>query len=312
MNKGPLVSVIIPCYNSSATLPRALNSVLAQSYSNMEIIVVDDCSRDNPELIVKKFEKVIFHRLDKNGGASAARNIGIKKSQGEFIAFLDADDEWLTNKISVQIKIMLESELNPGLVTCNSAWIGKGEEGKDSNYYLSHPPVRGNEVWKELLKRNFIPTPTVLIRKSVFNSIQIFDESLKVAEDLDFWIRISQKYNVDYSTEVLVNFHLTKGSLMERNSDKVLNTTLQVIKKYLQEYSKCLQNGEGNKILGYRYLNNAYESLVNRKLIKAINFSIQALFLGYKPIKSFGYILASILMFIPLIFSGKSQTQKAL
>jgi glycosyltransferase involved in cell wall biosynthesis len=93
----PLVSVILPTYNRASMLPRAISSALNQNYSNIELIVIDDCSSDETETVVRSFEdpRIIYERLEKNSGGSAARNFGIEISLGEFIAFLDDDDEWL-------------------------------------------------------------------------------------------------------------------------------------------------------------------------------------------------------------------------
>ncbi|MEP0213205.1 MAG: glycosyltransferase family 2 protein, partial [Cellulophaga sp.] len=109
----PLVSIIIPTYNRQLTIRRAIDSVLSQSYSNIEIIVVDDCSNDKTYLIMENFksdDRVQYIRLDKNVGGGGARNLGIKASKGEYIAFQDSDDVWLEDKLVKQMNVFLKNK----------------------------------------------------------------------------------------------------------------------------------------------------------------------------------------------------------
>ena len=129
IKNSSLVSVIIPTYNGSNTILRAINSVLNQTYSNLELIIVDDCSKDNTFEVVKnvKDKRVKVLRHKKNRGGSAARNTGIKEAKGEYIAFLDDDDEWLSEKVEKQVEYLKnkESSLYKGVVCSHMILSGK-------------------------------------------------------------------------------------------------------------------------------------------------------------------------------------------
>jgi hypothetical protein len=179
--------------------------------------------------------------------------------KGRYLAFLDADDEWFPEKLAKQMALMRASPLHPALVTCNSVWIGNSDAGKDKNYYLSHPPRRGHRVWASLLEQNFIPTPTVLVAREVFDKVKPFDESLKIAEDLDLWIRISKLYAVDYLDDILVRFHLRRGSLMHSTAFQSIPITVSVIEKHCRESRDQLTPAETSRILGLRHHAYTYE-----------------------------------------------------
>jgi len=120
MNKKPTVSVIIPAYNRAHLIGRAIKSVLNQAYQDFELIIIDDCSTDNTDEVVREFQKkdnrIIYLKHDQNKGGSAARNTGIKVSKSEYIAFLDSDDEWLPEKLEIQMEAILKQ--NVSMVTC--------------------------------------------------------------------------------------------------------------------------------------------------------------------------------------------------
>ncbi|MGZ5551904.1 MAG: glycosyltransferase family 2 protein, partial [Nitrososphaeraceae archaeon] len=213
--KRPDVSIIIPAYNAEKTLLRSFYSTLNQGVSN-EVIIIDDASSDQTvtiaQQIVLRFNNVKLFINPKNSGVSASRNSGINEAQGKYIAFLDADDVWLPNKLHKQ-KIAFEKTHNCTLVTCDSLQINpSGKVLKQA--HKNKVPVSGISAWKTLLQYNFIPTPTVFTKTQLVRELKGFNENLKVAEDLDLWISLAKKGNVCVLNEILVHYFDYKNSLM--------------------------------------------------------------------------------------------------
>lgn len=190
----PLVSVIIPTYNSEKFISKTIKSVLHQTYTDWELIIVDDCSNDQTRSILEKFEikdsriRLIF--LESNsGGPAHPKNIGIKNAKGEYISFLDHDDEWFPDKLAKQVNFFIHNKNNNvTLVTCNSVLKIFGDE-----HEYTTPKYRKERQLSELLNRNFICScSSIVVRKGLFDNIGLFDENLKTLDDWDLYIRISK------------------------------------------------------------------------------------------------------------------------
>ncbi|MAD40840.1 MAG: glycosyl transferase [Arcobacter sp.] len=187
MINNTLVSVVIPTFNSEQTILRTLESVLTQKYKNIEIIMIDDGSIDNTKNLINDFfkDKTIEYKYiyQKNSGPSGARNNGVKNSNGEYIAFLDSDDEWNKDKLQIQMNIIKEKKLN---------FLG-------STYtYNQFDSINKELVLKkfsfnQLLLKTQFSTPGVIIKKDLFISLGGFDENMKYAEDNDLWLRVAIK-----------------------------------------------------------------------------------------------------------------------
>lgn len=191
MKKG-LVSVVIPMYNAEHTIARAINSALMQTYRKFEVIVVDDGSTDRSlavvkEIAAKKDAVAIRLIVKKNGGVSSARNAGMCAAKGEFIAFLDADDEWVREKIATQIDILNKHP--------NVSFVGSMvESGVYSRFVFKKiSPLQPISLRDQIFK-NYFPTPTVVIRGDVVGRVGYFDESQRYAEEGNYWIRILAHY----------------------------------------------------------------------------------------------------------------------
>jgi len=185
-----LVSVIIPARDAALTIRRAIASVLAQSYTPIEVIVVDDGSRDETAEVVRALAErdVRLIRLQDNRGAAAARNVGIEAASGEIVAFQDADDEWLAGKLEQQMD-RLRSD--PGLVLVASRALFASEHREELGpLFGGATPPAGPRGWVPLLARNTIATPTVVTPRRALVEAGGFDTSLPVAEDQDMWIRL--------------------------------------------------------------------------------------------------------------------------
>jgi glycosyltransferase involved in cell wall biosynthesis len=188
----PSVSVIIPTFNRSRKVLRAVQSVIDQEYEGLEIIVIDDGSTDNTYKNLKKFKNFIkYIRLDNNRGVSGARNIGIKNSIAPWIAFLDSDDYWLSKKLKIQMEFIYN---NPKTIACQTeeVWI---RNGRRVNPRVKHKKPSG-DIFYRSLKLCLVSPSSVAINRSVFDEIGFFDESLPVAEDYDLWLRLSSSHPV--------------------------------------------------------------------------------------------------------------------
>lgn len=205
------ISAIIPTYNNALFIAEAIRSVQAQTYPVQEIIVVDDGSTDTTETMIRTLisQSLIPIRYIKkeNGGPNSARNTGLRKSLGTFVAFLDADDRWEPEKLMQQVKLFEEdTEGTLGLVYGNYKIIGT--DGKDLPSIPTvplHQEAQGY-AFGTLLSGNVIlgSASNVLIRKSVFNTVGIFDEKLRVGEDWDMWLRIAAQFRLRYVDHILV------------------------------------------------------------------------------------------------------------
>jgi glycosyltransferase involved in cell wall biosynthesis len=210
----PLVSIIIPNYNYGHYLRQALDSVLAQTCQDLEIIVVDDGSQDSSESVVRTYGERIRFIKQENQGVSAARNRGAQESSGEFIAFLDADDLWLPTKLEKQLQRLCDDP-GIGLVHC-------GVQEIDSSGALLKTLLEGMEGWvsKELLlfERPVILASgsTGLVPRTTFKAVGGFDERLGTSADWDFCYRISVRQPVAFVPEVLV-YYRAHGSNMHAN-----------------------------------------------------------------------------------------------
>ena len=188
----PEVSVIIPTYNRSERVVRAVQSVLDQGVKDIEILVVDDGSTDDTEGRLVPYGSLIkYIRQPANRGVSAARNKGIETSSGPWIAFLDSDDYWLKGKLHAQMEFLHQ---NPEAVACQTEelWIRRG---KRVNPRKIHKKSSG-EIFQQSLRLCLVSPSSVIIKRSVFAEVGLFDETLEAAEDYDLWLRISCRYPI--------------------------------------------------------------------------------------------------------------------
>ncbi len=195
--KNPDISVIIPAFNRAHTLPRALDSLLAQTHKPKEIIVIDDGSTDDTQAVLTDYPGLNIITQD-NRGVSAARNVGVEKASGEWLAFLDSDDEWLPKKLEKQWFVIC----NDDKLICHSdeIWI---RNGKRVNPMKKHQKY-GGWIYEKCLPLCVISPSSVIIHKSVFADIGVFDEELDVCEDYDLWLRICSKYPILFLDEQLI------------------------------------------------------------------------------------------------------------
>ncbi len=187
----PLVSVIIPTYNRGWIVTEAIDSVLVQDFNDYELIVVDDGSDDHTPKILAAYGDQITVLRQPNRGVSAARNRGIAAAAGRLMAFLDSDDLWLPQKLSTQVRFFAE---HPEAMICQTEerWIRNGVRVNPKKRHLKFSGM----IFERSLALCLVSPSAVMIKKSLFDSVGLFDENLPACEDYDLWLRVSCRYPV--------------------------------------------------------------------------------------------------------------------
>jgi|LSQX01.3.fsa_nt_gb glycosyltransferase involved in cell wall biosynthesis len=220
MNKQ-LVSVIIPTYKRPASIvKRAIDSVLSQTYRHLEIIVVDDSPGDyvyrskvENMIFLLNRKKIMYIKHEVNKGACAARNTGIIASKGDYIAFLDDDDEWLPEKLEKQMLLMNNPDC--GLIYCRHFIVNDISKNIKEDERLCYT----GEVFSQLIINNFIgSTSFVLIRKECIDIVGLFNTELKSAQDYEMWLRIAKEFKIAYVDEPLVKYHIHNSERISSNA----------------------------------------------------------------------------------------------
>ncbi len=300
---NPLVSVIIPAYNADKFIAEALDSVFTQTYRPIEVIVIDDGSTDKTAEIVRNYQSdkhdSLVYIYQKNSGPSAARNAGIRKSNGKYITFLDADDLWTDGKLQKQIKLM-ETHRDVVLMfgdvrrfsesngTADSMFVRKGitKEFFGDSFYVK-------DAYRKLLMRNYIPTGTVIIKRKYFQNEVIFDENLRCVEDWDLWLRIAMNGTIAYSTDVW-EFKRDHEKNVSHSDEVMLLGGIEVLKKHIRDFKPYLRKNSinfrnylctGYRCLGFCYLDKGRKQKAREVFLKSFHDGLD--------IKSIFYLLST-------------------
>ena len=261
------IDVIIPVYNGERYIERALKSVIGQTYPPSKIILIDDGSTDRTVDIIDMFKRnnsnlqgvIIEIYKGNHGGPSAARNIGLRNSKSDYIAFLDADDEWYPSKLEEQIKLFKKpGNEKVGLVYC----CFEIKDNTNNNKYPVILPkisdyVSGYVFQKMLLNNSALRSPTlIMVKKCVIENVGLFDEKIIGVEDWDFIIKVTQKYEIDYASQMLATIWSEPASLSKQHK-KMLIAILRLYKKWKKYYSVDTRN-EISKIIIYSIFNLSF------------------------------------------------------
>ncbi|KKP77930.1 MAG: Glycosyl transferase family 2 [candidate division WS6 bacterium GW2011_GWF1_35_23] len=267
--KNPRISVIIPAYNRAHTLDRAVQSVINQTYTNWELIIVDDASTDDTENLVKKYidEKIKYYRNSVNKQKSYSRNRGVKVSVGEYVAFLDSDDEWLPEKLERQI-----SSLEDKYVGCfTGAYKVLGEKK------IARHPVIKESLLLDILKNRISISmgSTCLVKKDIFERVGGFREEMTVNEDLELAIRLCSGNSFTLISEPLINIYDVdkprKAERVEEAKEKLLKYSEKIINRFSENDQKIIYAKQ------YLSISRAYAAEGDRKntlklLKKSLNY----------------------------------------
>ena len=236
--KEGLVSVIIPTYNRETTLKRAILSVIHQTYTDWELIIVDDGSTDGTEALVRSFisEKIHYIKSEVNQGVCKTRNIGIKHAKGEYIALLDSDDEWVADKLEKQLAQMQQKGTK--VVYCRFSRMYENDNEKISII----PPIERKEnlegdLFYELLLGNFIGAPTMVIAKDVLEEVGGFNEELMNLEDYELILRIAKEFYIAFTDEVLVHTYAQNDGI-NTNIYYAFFSKKYLLELYREEYQR--------------------------------------------------------------------------
>jgi len=200
------VSVIVLTYNRAHMITEAIDSVLNQTFKDFELIIVDNYSSDNTESVVKSYvdKRIRYFKNQNNGLIGINRNYGIKKSQGEYVAFLDDDDLWLPEKLKRQVEL-LDSNREVGLIYSDSYVINGNGDFRENTLFYGRKTIRG-DAFSELLQFNFIPMLTVIVRRAVLDKVGGFSLRYKISQDYDLWLRIAECYPIDFIKQPLAKY----------------------------------------------------------------------------------------------------------
>ncbi|MBN1427560.1 MAG: glycosyltransferase [Anaerolineae bacterium] len=230
----PKVSVIIPSHNRAHFLGRAIQSVLNQTYHNFEIVVVDDGSTDDTREVIEGFGASVHYFYQPHNGVSAARNYGIKVANGEYVAFLDSDDEFMPLKLEKQVSY-LDTHPNVGMVYSSYIIV----DGETNQSFYSSQSLFSGWVFRELLWKCMqgpLTTPTVMVKRSVFEQVGLFDETMDLAEDIDLWCRISRRFEITSLPEALSRIHHHPGNIStDTPPNRNLAAWLHIVEKAFRE-----------------------------------------------------------------------------
>ena len=225
-----LVSVIVPVYNRERLVAKTVDSILCQSYPDVEIVAVNDGSTDGSLSVLTGYAQSRQGKIkvidQVNSGQVKARNCGIRASRGEFIGFLDSDDTWEKEKLSLQIPLF---KGNVGLV-----YSGINEVDADGNVTRTvypEPGLRG-DIYGRLLVRNRMTGGSVVVSRRALDEVGLFDESFRAAENWDLWIRISRCFTVDFIDQPLVNYLKHHGN-MSQDGGRMAEATWSILQKHL-------------------------------------------------------------------------------
>ena len=229
------VSVIVPTYNRAHVIKEAIVSILSQTFTDFELIVVDNESTDNTEEVIKSYtdHRIRYFKNQNSGVVAVNRNYGINKARGEYIAFCDDDDLWMPEKLERQIE-ELEKDLEIGLVCTNGI---KFDENGQFGEMMQTELNDSGFTFESLIWGNRIACSSVLVRKEVLNDIGIFDESREIftAEDYELWLRIARKYRVKYLDIPLIKYRIHSGAYGDKRAIESIQLKIAVYRSILNK-----------------------------------------------------------------------------
>jgi len=266
------VSVVIPAYNKAELTIKTVESVLNQTYKNIEIIVVDDGSTDDTKSRLDPYADRIKYVFKKNGGACSARNLGIKLASGEYVGLLDCDDLYTTKKIELCVDY-LEKHSDCGFVHTAAYFI---DENDTILRFFSHYQSRHTGwIAKRLLQRNFICNSTIVARKLCFEKAGYFDETIFTPADWDMWLRLAENYKAGYINLPLTKYRIS-GSYILDHIEQYKTEELMVLEKAFKR-SQALSLTFKNRAISNVHRRCAISYLLISKFEQARNEFIQSI-----------------------------------
>lgn len=278
ITNNPLVSIIVPSYNHQNYVSQTIESIVTQTYENIELIVIDDGSKDNSVSILNNLQKLYNFKLicRENKGLCETLNEAISISNGKYIALCASDDIYIAHKIKTQVDFM---EKNSHFALCYSNVISFNNQGEKK--YKKNNKCKSGYIFYDLLKTNFVPAVTQMYRKDIFDVIGYFDKNLWI-EDWDMLLRISNKYQIGFIDDYLAMYrnHDTNSSGL-KYSDKMYKNEKIILEKWseVKDYDKFLplwsikwfcNLQEFDRVESKKYLKSALKKFYIKKVFKAL------------------------------------------
>ena len=309
----PIVSIVIPTYNSSRYIGETISSILSQTFPDFEIIVVDDCSNDNTQDLIESIHdpRIKYIKLNRNhGGPSKPRNVGIKSSTGKYICFFDSDDIMMPNKLEKCIKFLNERSdikfvftdsykiyengnlYSETLLKKYSLLNENKNKIKDDFWMLS-----SSKAFSILFYENYIPTSSVILEKSVLDDVGLLDETLLNSDDRDLWYRITRKYDLGFVDLPLHKYRVRGSSVSKRGVVTALNRIKVLEKQLCEDLSKDLIC-QARSLISKNYSGIGYIYKKSKNYRESINSYRKSLYfkLNFNAFKSI--FLVYILLFL--------------
>ena len=286
---SPIISVVLPAYNRADSIQAAAESVLHQSWQDFELLIVDDCSTDGTAETIKRLTDPRVHCLSTphNMGPSGARNVGIKAAQGKWVAFQDSDDEWLPEKLTLQMA-RLETRGNVDVgVYCGMVIVGSPEGGttfRTAARYHPDPKLESVEgdITRTLLGNSLISTQTLMARRDVLQELGGFDEALPALEDWEFVIRLSLKGSFAFVDSPLVLQNFSTNSI-SKDRWRRADARRQIVEKHagLMESDPTTLTRQWRSIAGDErrlgHASLAREALAHARTLRPYDFTLLGL-----------------------------------
>ena len=288
MADHPRVSVIIPAYNSAAYTVETVESVLAQTYRDFEVIVVDDGSTDTTRETLAAYTGRIQYVYKDNGGACSARNEGIRRARGEYLACLDCDDLWLPEKLEHSLPV-LEQDPGMGFMCTPCYTIGPAGELVGEVRY----PFDQRNAYLNLLMENYVLAPTVVVRRSCLEQAGFFDESIFIPADWDLWLRLAGCFRVGYIDRPLSKYRLASNYTL-RNADRYVREADYVLEKQLGTLAEFSAKAK-NRLRARLQLTHALLYLKAGEPIAARRVLQRGMAADLLQWRTYGYYLLSLL-----------------
>ena len=295
----PQTSVVIPAYNCAAFLPETLESVFAQTYRDLEIILVDDGSTDNTPAVVAPYLNRINYIRQKNGGLPAARNTGIRAAKGEFIALLDADDSWMADKLERQLPRFSDAEI--GIVY--SDFSVRYADGRfQPSYLVNRPLASEGHVLENYIRSRFLFPSTMVIRQSCLEEFGVFDEEMLACEDVELFARICSRWKVARVDEPLV-IRYEGAHNITSNSTKINHYTILALQKVLSRQPDLPKSTREviDKELGQQHWWYGYAAFKDKNMPQARQHLIAAIRCDSHNVRKAAPVLAASYLPTPLM-----------
>ena len=288
----PRVSVVIPAYNAVTLLPRAIGSVASQTMRSLDVLVVDDASSDGSAEAAEGLlrghglaHQVI--RLPRNGGPAVARNAGVAAARGDYVAFLDADDVWMPQKLARQVE-MLDAHPRITLCGCQAEWVDAA--GSVVAPLFEDLPAVIPDGWKRLLWQCYVATPCAVARRADLG-IHPFDPALRVGEDRDLWIKLASNGAVGLVQPSMAHILISPGSFMATHTELVVRCTWPMVERHLASFSDAIGPFQRMRVRG------SLHSQVGKSLsvqpgnfLRSSGHLLVAALSGFRPVDSLRHL----------------------